>query len=621
MSPSGPEFPGGVDNLTRGHITYFPVAPGRLEFAIEVRRKILLDRPAVVAVELPMSLDRQYLAAVDRLPEISVLVYPDGLADVASEDDDDDEPEKGIYVPIEPADPFTEAVRTAREVGAEILFCEPDLGDRPHIPDAYPDPYSLRHLPLEKYIEAYRVYPAPRTEEIAEHAAGIAWRLQGSNPELSMLAVVSLNLLDPILDAMETPQEAPAGRRSSRPVDLVNAHPDCLAEITVEYPYLQERYERYRGIMGPDELIERPRVQWGLLRDAEAAYTKNAGDTVLHWQRRAMARYTRNLAHISGELIASLFDIVVAARSIVDDNYAWEVWEMANRYTPQREVSALETVRISGDEVWFRTKRMKLRRRLRKQKPELRPRSLKPRAKEKRPGEWAEQLNGDAICSYPPEDVVIEDYGNFLKEKAKSILSEERARIEPFSTSILDGIDIRETVRNWHQGKIFVRSQQKVAGNVGAVVVVFDPDHDDRYNYLTTWLGEHQNESDMAFYATNPFDHIVGPGIGRAEYGGFLMTRPPRRMFDIWSTPDYDFAESKPERLLMAALDYSVERHVVYVAARPPRSIFRSIASHLGRRIVYVPIGQLSAQKLKKLRVVHVLDGYDRRKEARDFIW
>ena len=67
----------------------------------------------------------------------------------------------------------------------------------------------------------------------------------------------------------------------------------------------------------------------------------------------------------------------------------------------------------------------------------------------------------------------------------------------------------------------------------------------------------------------------MGPGIGRAEYGGFLMSLPPRRMFDVWRDPDYDFAESKPERLLLAGLDYSIHRFVVYVAARPPRSIFR----------------------------------------------
>jgi hypothetical protein len=201
------------------------------------------------------------------------------------------------------------------------------------------------------------------------------------------------------------------------------------------------------------------------------------------------------------------------------------------------------------------------------------------------------------------------------------VLSEERTRVEPFSTSLHDGIDIRETIRNWHKGTIFVRQMQKISGEVGAVAIIFDEDISDRYRYLTTWLGEHSNESDMAFYSTHPFEHMVGPGIGRAEYGGLLMTLPPRRMYDVWHDPDYDFAETKPERLLMAAIDYSVERYVVYVAPKPPRTIFRSIAAHLGRKIIYIPLGQLSPTQVKKLRVVHVLDSYQRRETAKDYLW
>jgi len=246
---------------------------------------------------------------------------------------------------------------------------------------------------------------------------------------------------------------------------------------------------------------------------------------------------------------------------------------------------------------------------------------LKPRKKEKFPGEWATKLDGNSICSYPPEDLVIEDYGRFLKKKGKGILSEEHTHTEPFTTSLLDGIDLRETIRNWHEGKIYVRQFQKVAGEVGSVIVIFDEDRDNRYYYMTTWLGEHQNESDMAFYSTFPFDNLVGPGIGRGEYGGFLMSLPARRMFDVWQDPDYDFAESKPERLLLAGLDYSLERFVVYVAAKPPRSVFRGIAARFGRTIIYIPIGQLSPVALKKVRVVHVLDGYDKRKAAKEYIW
>ena len=606
-APRPLEDPG---SLRRGNLAYFPVVPGRVEFSIALRRAILRERPRIVAVELPGSFEDTYLQALARLPEMSVIVYPDAHDE-----------ERGVFVPIEPSDPFCEAVRTGLEVDAEVIFIEPDSGDRPHLPDTYPDPYSVRFIGIDKYVEAYRVHPQERNEEIAAHAAGMAWKLQGADPLASVFVVVSLNLLDPLLDAMEAPQEPP---RHARPdeIRLLNPHPDCLAEITVEYPYLQARYEQYRREMLPDELIDRPKVQFDLLREAEKEYTKNTGDKIEYWQRRMLARFTRNLASINGDLIAGVFDLTVAARSVVDDNYAYEVWQMANRYPAQKPASnLLETVNLSGEEVWLNTKKLRLRRRLPRPKQRLVPQGLKRRKKEKFEGEWAQKTDGTAICSYPPEDLVIEDYGRFLKRKAKSMLSEERSRTEPFTTSILDGIDLRETIRNWHQNKIYVRQLDRIAGEVGAAVVIFDEDRDERYRYLTTWLGEHQNESDMAFYSTFPFEHLVGPGIGRAEYGGLLMTLPPRRMVDVWSDPDYDFAQNKPERLLLAALDYSLQRYVVYVAAKPPRSIFRSIAAHLNRRIVYVPIGALNPAKLKKIRVVHVLDSYERRSEAKEYIW
>ena len=153
-------------SLRRGNFTYFPVSPGRLEFAIEVRRAILRDRPPIVAVELPGSLEDVYLQTLARLPEMTVILYPDPKDD-----------ERAIYVPVEPCDPFTEAVRTALEIDAEVIFIEPDSGDRPHLPDTYPDPYSIRYIGLNRYIDAYRVYPQTRSEETVAHAAGMAWKL------------------------------------------------------------------------------------------------------------------------------------------------------------------------------------------------------------------------------------------------------------------------------------------------------------------------------------------------------------------------------------------------------------------------------------------------------------
>jgi hypothetical protein len=601
-----------IRSLDRGRFRYFPVVPGRVEFAAALRKLLLADKPPIIAVELPGFLSDFYQRALDRLPQMSVILYiPDT--------NDDDNP--ALYVPVEPADPFTEALRTAQELGSEILFLEPDSADRPHLPDTYPDTYAVRRIGLEKYIEAYRVWPQSRNDDVNAHANAMAWKLQGADPSANVLVVVSLNLLDPLLDAMESPQEPPPRHPKHFDIQLLNPHPECLAEITVEYPYLQERYEFSRLDTDDADRLDRPKAQLDLMREAEKKYEDSTGEKVAHWMRRMIARYTRNLAHMSGDLVANAYDLAVAARSVVDDNYGWEVWQMANRYLTQHEHSDLETVRLTASEIWINTKRLRIRRRLPRPKQRLKPTGIKPRKREKTPGEWAKQTTGEAICSYPPEDLLIEEYGRFLKRKAKALLSEERVRVEPFTTSLLDGIDLRETIRNWHQQKIYVRQADRLAGEVGAVVLIFDEDRDDRYQYLTTWLGEHQNESDMAFYSTFPFDNIVGPGMGRAEYGGLLMTLPPRRLFDVWSDDDYQFAESKPERLLMAALDYSVERFVVYVAAKPPRSIYRSIAAHLGRKILYVPIGALSPTKVKRLRVVHVLDSYERRAEAKDYLW
>jgi hypothetical protein len=89
----------------------------------------------------------------------------------------------------------------------------------------------------------------------------------------------------------------------------------------------------------------------------------------------------------------------------------------------------------------------------------------------------------------------------------------------------------------------------------------------------------------------------------------------------VWEDPYFDFALSKPERLLLAGLSYAQERIVVYVAQKPPRSRMRSIATLLDKKIQYIPIGQLSPLTLKKIRVLHVLDGHSVRTYAGEYIW
>ena len=94
-------------NLVRGRFRYFPVVPGRVEFAVALRRLLLAEKPAIVAVELPGFLRKAYFRALARLPEMSVILY---MAETGEDED------RAVYVPVEPADPFTEALRTAEEI-------------------------------------------------------------------------------------------------------------------------------------------------------------------------------------------------------------------------------------------------------------------------------------------------------------------------------------------------------------------------------------------------------------------------------------------------------------------------------------------------------------------------
>ena len=183
---------------------------------MEVAGAILRDRPQMVALELPATLARR-LAPRVRAPARNV-------ADFLPRRDYRRRSEP-IYVLIEPADPFTEAIRTGSKSAREIVFADPDAGQRPHLKDAYPDTYAIRHIGLDRYMEAYRVYPQPRSRR-----SRAMRRESPGNCKAPILArvlvVVSLNLLDPVLDAMEEPQAQPLARAVREGMELFNPHPE-----------------------------------------------------------------------------------------------------------------------------------------------------------------------------------------------------------------------------------------------------------------------------------------------------------------------------------------------------------------------------------------------------------
>ena len=399
-------------------------------------------------------------------------------------------------------------------------------------------------------------------------------------------------------------------------------------QVASEPAYLRHAYEEWRGHEAGGD-VEREKTDppdrleclTGLFLKARGAMVEDGLGRIETSALNTGFRFARNWALLEGRFTPDLYQTVVAARSIADDDFAYHVWALATDSAAQAFHDGLPTIQLSLEDLDRSSRLLRFRRRLRQRRHRLR-RVVRRRPRERYPGEWKKFWEPFGICSFPPEDLIIESYGSFLQKKARSILSEEMVRTEPFTVSLGDGIDIRQTIRNWHEKRIFVKFQQAVRGKVGAVCVILDPDGgvDERYPWKLTWQGEHTQESDMAFYATPAGERLAGPGISRCEYGGFLMTYPPGRMFDVWEDPFFVQARTKSERLMLAALDYCVEPMIVYVAENPPAVRTKELARRLGKKLIYIPVGNLSPVALNQIRVFHVLAGRHVREYAKDYL-
>jgi hypothetical protein len=615
-------------NANEGIIYFAPILHGKSEFAQEVQWRFFTLRPQAIAVEFPKTLETPITRAVLRLPFLSVVLYQeqDGTY---------------VYLPIEPTDGLVEAVRLGAEYQVPVFFVDRDTEGYPRYQEPMPDPYSIIKIGYTAYCESYREVQAdfpqkdsPERQLDQLREVTMAYHLRKIRKDYSsVLFVGGLAHYVNIMSLLDTPQAQPIGRVKRDGIVIANLHENSSREIMSEIPYIAAEYERSRASMKP---LDRLQIQENLLQQARDQHLLNSKEEITPQQFLVLRKFVRNYALIQHQLTPDFYQLVIAARGAVNDNYAYEVWDLGSTYPWQDKNPKFSTIELRGEDLYLNQKKIRFHRKFRTLRKRLVPVPVKTRKKEKRKGEWKEKWEGKHICSHPPEDIVVEGYGHYIQKKTIKMLTEENHRTVPFMTSLMDGIDLRETIRNWHEKKLYVMENIQVRGKVGSVVIIFDedtsssqnpkseirnPKSEQKYPWKMTWLGEHQEESDMAFYATPAGEHVVGPGISRCVYGGFMLTYPPLRVYDIWQDPFFDVAKTKAERLLLAAIDYSEEQLIAYVAAKPPRSWCYSFANKINKKVVYIPIGQFSLLMLKKIQVFHVLDGYEVRQYAKEYIW
>jgi len=599
------------------NITLVGVLHYRIEFSILVNTVIRNEKPDCICVELPNALYKEITTALRGLPHHSVILYQTAANENAA-------------LILEGSDGVQEAARSALEGAIPLWFIDPLALRYPLFRDGMPDAYLIDKIGQKTFLEQVMGKRAPgfqSDEDNTRRETFMTARLQEAAEKYDrVLFVGGLAHIPGILRLLETPQALPLIRTGVKAAVSAPVHPDSLKKGFTEIPRITETFEKWR--QDPSTLSPENRHDMILsLMEASAAYfTAQTRQEVPDYVRVTWSKFLRKWLGFKGDLLPDLYQLVSSARSAMDEDFAYHIHEYLSEYAWANDPLDPAAVLLDEDSLMFHGHKIVLHKKLRT----FFSKSRKYRMKAVSSTKWKEHLKRKweaadpgavDICSYPPEDVEVERWGETLMKHANHILQASFSDAQPFVADFGAGPDIRETLRRFHENRIYVKKDEPGGLEFGSVAVIFDDDRTNTaYPFQMTWLGEHSQESDMAFYSTLPGAEIVGPGISRMEYGGFVMSYPPMRMFDIWIDPEFDFVPTRQERLLVAGVVYSEKSGMVYVARKPPPDRWKKLAKSMGKRIIYIPIGSLNPMHLKRMRTFHMLQNKGIRNIAQDYL-
>lgn len=610
-----------------------PIIHGSGDFAIEVRRVMLSHQFDALAVPLPPSFQDDVERAIPFLPNISLVMQEEHSVHSATEwtgeqedESEDDSPDRTFsYVPIDPCQGVIAALRIAVEERLPRHFIDLETAHFESYAAGLPDPYALKHVSPDKFAAALLPcidrLPEGQPRERAVHMAAQLRLLETRHERI--LFVCSIIDWPWIREAFVERSPLQTEPDLVEETSIFQADPETLLFILGELPFITGLYETARAELEADDNLSIDGVK-GMLLAARDRYKDSLGKRarkITPKLLRIYLQYVRNLTLIERRLTPTLYSLIVAAQQIAGDQFAIALAQVAGEYR-YRELIPFPPVRLginrgrlpNGDIAFLKS-------RLPGHAIEWRSCKLKPQPPKPQQDKWQLQWNPYHQCSWPPEDVSIERFRTHVKDAALALLGTDLARSEKFSTSLKDGLDIRETLRNWHTGDLFVKVLPPTRGNLDCVVMLFDSPADPRdYPWRVTWHAEHHDESTLALFATNYLENLVGPGIGQASYGGAVFLFPPRPVPDIWTNRRFDFADTLEERLLAAACFHANERHVALLSYSPPGPAWKRLAKRFGKKLIHVPLGKFSQETIQQLRMFHVLNGQKVRSFAAEFI-
>ncbi|MBM84191.1 MAG: hypothetical protein CMJ78_26855 [Planctomycetaceae bacterium] len=610
-------------------IHVLPIIHGSGDFAIEVRRVMLGQEFDCLAVPLPPSFQHDVERAIDYLPTITAVLQQETTNyrtdDWSPEQDSFDDETVCSYVPVDPCQGVIAALRIAIQERMPRAFIDLETDSFQEISTILPDPYAVKKVNADKFAAA--VLPALRRLPDGQPQARViamANRLRELEQQFESILLVCSVLEWPwIKEAYFDRTEQIVADDEVYETGIYGVDPITLIFMLGELPFVTGLYELARAELDEDDNLSVDAVKAVMLaaRDRYQQELGNRARRITPKLLKTYFKYVRNLSLVEHRMTPDMYTQVVAAQQIFGDEYAIHLAETLRAYPYHREFG-LDMLRMGNDEAQLPDGTITgMKCRLPGVPGSWRSCQLKPRPAKIDQDKWQSLWNPFRQCSWPEEDVAIEKFRTHVKDVALGILTSDFAQTEKFTTSIKDGLDIRETVRNWHTGEIYVRNFPPSMGTLDCVLMFFDSPADPRdYPWRTTWMAEHHDESTLALFATSFHEELVGPGIGLATYGGALFLFPPRPIPDVWTDPRLDFCDTLEERLLAGGCIHSQEHHIAILSDSPPGAAWRRLAKTYGKKLIHVPLSRFSQATIQQLRLFHVLNGHEVRSYAAHFI-
>jgi len=579
-----------------GNLSVIPYVPSLAEYAARVRKEILNRKETnfIIAVDLPAGLEKSVMQAAKLLPEVSLVVDPIKRA-----------------IPIIPTSAPVEAVRSYLEYGLDIRFIDASLpvignmdeyhyfvnlcrqyGTKKVLDD--PESLGISKKDIEKSwkdmmsygrgIQAFSHLPDACTIEKStdqktstyrhtrrQHMAARLQELLKEGTEV--LLVITLSEWNDVKELLCTPQPS-IDSSIVLPAKIAMIRERDVPTITNEIPYVMYLYEIYRD-------TEVGREEWLHTILEGTDFKKLSVDAV-----KSTADYSCRVALANHEIYPDLYNLVSAAGYIAGDEYAKSVFELAISYPP-----AKDTLSDYGlQPVWDYNFDL------------LENEDFLALLKSIIGGGWGigPGRNGGIIPiktnfynRWTRTDESYQAEREFMRYMTSrfttSTSSSDTYEPHEYVCGFGDGIDIRETIRNRHVGKLFIReaTQQNIP------------------TYVFDYRNKNQESPDSAEKNAMYFDHIFldmyHPWIGVTSNQGKHYISGVMVVFShLDFSPTRIFTDIRSSDPLASAVDIALKySRSVFVFTDKPGDINMAKLDH--SRVKLIPCNAIPRQVREKM--------------------